>query len=87
MREGETRTFDLTMVEDCEAFEGHEVVHETWTRNPKVYRGKMLNVNRDKQGLYQVHFHRMVLTKRMSAERVSKAICRDLSNAKKVLGL
>lgn len=87
MREGETRTFDLTMVEDYESFEGHEVARATYTRNPKLYRGKYLNVHRDKQGHYQVHFLRMELTKRMNPERVSKAIGRELRTAKRMLGL
>ena len=87
MREGETRTFDLTMVEEDEKFEGHEVVHETWTRNPMVYRGKYLNVHRDKQGHYQVHFLRMELKKRLNPVQVSAAIGCELLTAKKELGL
>ena len=87
MREGETRTFDLTMVEEDESFVGHEVFHETWTRNPKVFRGKYLNVHRDKQGHYQVHFLRMELSKRLNPLRTAEAICRELLTAKRLLCL
>ncbi len=86
MHVGETRRGALHMHDEF-FLEFHEGVSETWTRNPMVYRGKYLNVHRDKQGHYQVHFLRMELTKRMNPERIGKAICRELLTAKKMLGL
>ena len=87
MREGETRTFDVTMVEDFEKFVGHEVVHERWTRNPMVWEGTYINVHRDKQGHYQVHLKRLEMTERMHATRVGSAIITELLTAKRALGL
>lgn len=87
MREGETRTVELTMVEDYEYFEGREVVPEKWSRNPKVWEGAYINVHRDKQGHYQVHLKKMELRKRLNVTRVAKAIETELRTAKKVFGL
>ena len=87
MRAGETRRIDLTMVEDEEYMEGHEVVQETWTRNPKVWQGEYINIHRDKEGHYQVHLRKMELNKRFSPVRVGNAIQQELLTAKKVLGL
>ena len=87
MRAGETRRFDVEMVEDEEYLEGYEVVQETWTRNPKVWEGAYINVHRDKQGHYQVHLKKMELHKRFNAVRVAKAIETELLTAKKVLGV
>ncbi len=87
MRAGETRRFDVEMVEDDEYLEGHEVVQETWKRNPKVWEGEYINVHRDKNGHYQIHLRMMELNKRFSPVRVGNAIQRELLTAKKVLGL
>ena len=87
MRAGETRRIDLTMVEDEEYMEGHEVVQETWTCNPKVWQGTYINVHLDKEGHYQIHLRKMELTKRFSPVRVGNAIQREFLTAKKVLGL
>lgn len=87
MRAGETRRFDVEMVEDEEYLEGREVIQETWTRNPKVWEGAYINVHRDKQGHYQVHLKKMELHKRFNAVRVAKAIETELLTAKKVLGV
>ena len=87
MRAGETRRFDVEMVEDEEYLEGYEVIQETWTRNPKVWEGAYINVHRDKQGHYQVHLKKMELHKRFNAVRVAKAIETELLTAKKVLGV
>ena len=48
---------------------------------------KILNVHKDKQGLYQVHFRRMLLTKQMSPKRIANIIATELLTAKKILGL
>ena len=87
MRAGETRPFNITMVEDYEYFEGREVVPEKWSRNPKVWEGAYINVHRDKNGHYQVHLKKMELRKRLNVTRVAKAIETELWTAKKVLGL
>lgn len=87
MTTGIGRVGMLTMTEDHERFEFHEGMNARYARNPKLYRGKYLNVHRDKHGHYQVHFLRMELTRRMNPERVSKAIGRELRTAKKMLGL
>ena len=87
MREGETRTFDLTMLEDCESFEGHEVIRENYTRNPKVWSGEYINIHRDKNGRYQVHLRKMEMKKRFDAFRVGNAITTELLTAQKMLGL
>ena len=87
MRAGETRRFDVEMVEDEEYLEGREVIQETWTRNPKVWEGAYINVHRDKNGHYQVHLKKMELRKRLNVTRVAKAIETELRTAKKVLGL
>lgn len=87
MRAGETRRFDVEMVEDEEYLEGREVIQETWTRNPKVWEGAYINVHRDKQGHYQVHLKKMELRKRLNVTRVAKAIETELRTAKKMLAL
>ncbi len=87
MREGETRTVELTMVEDHEYMEGREVVHESWKRNPTVWEGAYINIHRDKNGHYQVHLKRMEMNKRFNAVRIAKAIETELLTAKRVLGL
>lgn len=87
MRAGETRRFDVEMVEDEEYLEGHEVVQETWTRNPKVWEGTYINVHVDKNGHYQVHLKKMELHKRLNVARVANAIETELRTAKKTLGL
>lgn len=87
MRAGETRRFDVEMVEDDEYLEGHEVVQEMWTRNPKVWEGAYINVHLDKNGHYQVHLKKMELHKRLNVIRVAKAIETELLTAQKVLGL
>lgn len=87
MRAGETRTVHLKMVEDYEYFEGYEVVHESWTRNPKVWEGAYINVHLDKNGHYQVHLKKLELRKRLNVIRIAKAIETELLTAKRVLGL
>ena len=87
MRAGETRRFDVEMVEDEEYLEGYEVVQETWTRNPKVWEGAYINVHVDKNGHYQVHLKKMELHKRFNAVRVANAIETELRTAKKMLAL
>ena len=87
MRAGETRRFDVEMVEDDEYLEGREVIQETWTRNPKVWEGAYINVHRDKNGHYQVHLKKMELRKRLNVTRVAKAIETELRTAKKMLAL
>ena len=87
MRAGETRRIDLTLVEDEEYMEGHEVVPETWTRNPKVWEGAYINVHRDKNGHYQVHLKKMELRKHLNVIRIARAIETELLTAQKVLGL
>ena len=87
MRAGETRRFDVEMVEDEEYLEGYEVIQETWTRNPKVWEGAYINVHLDKNGHYQVHLKKMELRKRLNVTRVAKAIETELRTAKKVLDL
>lgn len=87
MRAGETRRFDVEMVEDDEYLEGHEVVQETWTRNPKVWEGAYINVHLDKNGHYQVHLKKMELRKSLNVVHVAKAIETELRTAKKMLAL
>ena len=87
MRAGETRRFDVEMVEDEEYLEGHEVIQETWTRNPKVWEGAYINVHVDKNGHYQVHLKKMELHKRLNVIRIANAIETELRTAKKMLAL
>lgn len=87
MRVNETRRFDLTYVEEEEYMEGYEVVQETWTRNPCVWKGAYINVHVDKNGHYQVHLKKMELHKRFNVIRVAKAIETELRTAKKMLAL
>ena len=87
MQEGETLTGELTMVKAYEEFEFRAHEPERWTRNPKVFQGKYINVHRDKNGHYQVHLKKLELRKRLNVIRVAKAIETELLTAKKVLGL
>ena len=87
MREGQTVLGCLTMKEEFENFEFRQTVGERWERNPLMWRGKYLNVHRDKQGCYQVNFRKMVMSRRFNATRIAKAIYTELETAKKVLGL
>ena len=87
MREGETRTVELTMVEDYEYFEGHEVVQETWTRNPLVFKGEYINVHQGKDGNHYATLRKLVLIDGFNAVRIGNAITNEFKTAKKVLGL
>ena len=87
MQAGETRTFDLTMVEDFENFEGHEVIRETYKRNPTVFQGAYINVHRDKQGHYPVTLRKLELKKGFNVSYLAIAIRSELLTAKKFLGL
>lgn len=87
MQAGETRTVELTMVEDYENFEATEVVKDIYTRNPKVFNGVYINVHRDKQGHYQVTLRRIEMRKGFNAIRIADAIKTELLTAKKMLGL
>ena len=87
MQAGETRTVELTMVEDYENFEATEVVKDIYTRNPKVFNGEYINVHRDKQGHYQVTLRRLEMNKGFNAIRIADAIKTELITAKKMLGL
>lgn len=87
MRVGETRTGELTMLEEDEKFEFVEKTKETYRRNPKVFQGAYINIHRDKNGHYQIHLHKMELNKRFNPVRVGNAIQQELLTAKKVLGL
>ena len=87
MQAGETRTVELTMVEDYENFEATEVVKDIYTRNPKVFNGEYINVHRDKQGHYQVTLRRLEMKKGFNAIRIADAIKTELLTAKKMLGL
>lgn len=87
MQAGETRTVELTMVEDYENFEATEVVKDIYTRNPKVFNGEYINVHRDKQGHYQVTLRRIEMKKGFNAIRIADAIKTELLTAKKMLGL
>lgn len=87
MQAGETRTVELTMVEDYENFEATEVVKDIYTRNPKVFNGEYINVHRDKQGHYQVTLRRLEMKKGFNAIRIADAIKTELLTAKKILGL
>ena len=87
MRAGETRRFDVEMVEDEEYLEGHEVIQETWTRNPKVWEGAYINVHLDKNGHYQIALRKIELSKWCNVVRLGSAITTELLTAKKVLGV
>lgn len=87
MREGETRLFNITMVEDYEYFEGREVVPEKWSHNPKVWEGAYINVHRDKNGHYQVHLKNLEMGDGFNAVRIGNAITTELKTAQKMLGL
>ena len=87
IRVGEARKGVLVMTKDQECFEFDELVPERWTRNGKVFEGKTLNVAKDKQGRYQINFHRMALNKRLAPAEVAALVLKDLLNAKKGLGL
>ena len=87
MRQGETLTGELTMVQDYEQFEFIAQAKERYTRNPIIWHGEYINVHRDKLGNYQACFRRMTIGKRFSPIRVANAISTELLTAKKVLGL
>lgn len=87
MQAGETRTVELTMVEDYENFEATEVVKDIYTRNPKVFNGEYINVHRDKQGRYQVTLRRLEMKKGFNAIRIADAIKTEFLTAAKILGL
>ena len=61
MRQGETITGELTMVQDYEQFEFIAQAKVCYSRNPIVWHGEYINVHRDKQGNYQACFRRMTI--------------------------
>ena len=87
MRAGETRPFNITMVEDYEYFEGHEIVHQRWSRNPKLFQGEYINVHQGKDGSYYVTLRNLEMGDDFNAVRIGNAITTELLTAKKVLGL
>ena len=87
MREGETRPFNITMVEDYEYFEGHEIVREKWTRNPMLFQGEYINVHQGKDGNHYATLRKLVLKDGFNAVRIGNAITTELLTAQKVLGL
>ena len=87
MQAGETRTVELTMVEDFENFEGTEVIKDDYPRNPKVFKGEYINVIRDKQGHYMVTLHKLEMKQGFNAIRIANAIRTELLTAKRNLGL
>lgn len=87
MRAGETRTFNLTMVEDYEYFEGHEQIPTQWTRNPLLFHGEYVNVHRDKEGHRLVTLRKLEMGEDFNAKRIGNAITTELLTAFKVLGV
>ena len=87
IRAGEARKGVLVMTHDQERFEFDELVPERWTRNGKVFEGRMLNVAKDKQGRYRINFHQMTLDGSLAPAGVAALVLADLLNAKKELGL
>jgi len=69
---------------EVERFEFQESNNDTWQRNPLVYRGQLINIHRDKQGLYQVSLHRMTLGRRLSPNKMAELFKQELDNAKKL---
>ena len=87
LREGEGRPGVLTMVVEDEQFEFVELSPVRWTRNPKVWQGKYINVHLDKNGHYQVHLKNLEMGDGFNAVRIGNAITTELKTAQKVLGL
>ena len=87
MRAGETRPFNITMVEDYEYFEGHEIVREKWTRNPMLFQGEYINVHQGKDGNHYATLRKLVLKDGFNAVRIGNAITTELLTAQKVLCL
>ncbi len=87
MQAGETRTVELTMVEDYENFEATEVVKDIYTRNPKVFNGEYINVHRVKSGELMVSLRQTAMTSRKKAARDGEAIKTEFLTAAKILGL
>lgn len=86
MQVSEWRKGMLHMVNDY-LLEFVEEIRESCTRNPKAYRGDVLNVGINKDGGYQVHFRRMVLTRGLNPHTIARMVEWDLRTAKKQLGL
>ena len=87
MQAGETRTVELTMVEDYENFEATEVVKDIYIRNPKVFNGEYINVHRVKSGELMVSLRQTAMTSRKKAARDGEAIKTEFLTAAKILGL
>ena len=87
IRVGEARKGMLVMTHDQERFEFDELVPERWTRNGKIFEGRMLNVTKDKQGRYRINFHQMTLDSGLAPAGVAALVLADLLNAKKEIGL
>ena len=87
MQAGETRTVELTMVEDYENFEATEVVKDIYIRNPKVFNGEYINVHRVKSGELMVSLRQTAMTSRKKAARDGEAIKTEFLTAAKMLGL
>ncbi len=87
MHAGETRTVELTMVEDYESFEATEVIKDIYPRNPKVFNGEYINVHRVKSGELMVSLRQTAMTSRKKAARDGEAIKTEFLTAAKILGL
>ncbi len=85
MHAGETRTVELTMVEDYESFEATEVIKDIYPRNPKVFNGEYINVHRVKSGELMVSLRQTAMTSRKKAARDGEAIKTEFLTAAKIL--
>lgn len=87
LRIGKGKKGMLTMTEDGEKFEFDEQLPEMCERNPKIWTGRHLNIHKNKQGQYMVHFKRTELDSRLDPCNFADEIFEDIERAKTELGL
>ncbi len=91
MHAGESRRGVLSMYnrtsDGGEIFEFLEQDQESYSRNPIVYRGRVLNVHKTKQKELVVCFKRALLTKDLNADIFADEVAEDLYHAKMALGV
>ena len=86
MHAGENRKGMLSMVNE-EQFEFDEQLPQTCERNPKIWKGKCINVHKNRKGEYVICFRHLVLDAKLDPSNFADEVFIDVERAKTELGL
>lgn len=77
----------LRMTVNNEKLEFDETVSKTVERNPTVWSGTHINVHKEKNGSYSIHFRKVELTAALDPCSFADEIFLDVERAKVELGI